>query len=121
MTIADAAILAARKACEEKTSLETIASEEATPSEKTVITPVTSDLKRTEDRGNNRDTRNLRREKNRVSQGVILAIILIACIAGGIYWYLQSDKTSDLQSPATIKTPKNNWKRIFLQFRLMTH
>lgn len=46
MTIADAAILAARKACEEKTSLETIASEEATPSEKTVITPVTSDLKK---------------------------------------------------------------------------
>lgn len=42
-------------------------------------------------------------KKNRVSRGVILAIILIACIAGGIYWYLQSDKTSDLQSPATIK------------------
>ena len=42
-------------------------------------------------------------KKNRVSLGVILAIILIACIAGGIYWYLQSDKTSDLQSPATIK------------------
>ena len=46
MTIADAAILAARKACEEKTSLETIASEEATPSEKTVITPVTSDFEK---------------------------------------------------------------------------
>jgi nucleoid-associated protein YgaU len=28
---------------------------------------------------------------------------LIVCITGGIYWYLQSDKTSDLQSPATIK------------------
>lgn len=87
MTIADAAILAARKACEEKTSLETIASEEATPSEKTVITPVTSDF-----------------EKEQSFLGrVILAIILIACIAGGIYWYLQSDKTSDLQSLATIK------------------
>lgn len=69
MTIANAAILAARKACEEKTSLETIASEEATPSEKTVITPVTSDLKRTEDRGNNRDTRNLRREKEQSFPG----------------------------------------------------
>lgn len=46
MTIADAAILAARKACEEKTSLATIASEEATPSEKTVITPVTSDFEK---------------------------------------------------------------------------
>lgn len=46
MTIADAAILAARKACEEKTSLETTASEEATPSEKTVITPVTSDFEK---------------------------------------------------------------------------
>ena len=90
MTIADAAILAARKACEEKTSLETIASEEATPSEKTVITPVTSDFEKEQN-------------TDKVSQGVILAIILIACIAGGIYWYLQSDKTSDLQSPATIK------------------
>lgn len=28
---------------------------------------------------------------------------MIVCIASGIYWYLQSDKTSDLQSPATIK------------------
>lgn len=46
MTIADAAILAARKACEEKTSLETTASEEATPSEQTVITPVTSDFEK---------------------------------------------------------------------------
>lgn len=60
-------------------------------------------MKRTEDRGDNRSTRNLRREKNRVSRGIILVIILIVCITGGIYWYLQSDKTSDLQSPATIK------------------
>lgn len=122
MTIADAAILAARKACEEKTSLETIASEEATPSEKTVITPVTSDFEKEQKIEETTETQEISEEKkNRVSQGVILAIILIACIAGGIYWYLQSDKTSDLQSPATIKTPKNNWKRIFLQFRLMTH
>ena len=53
-----------------KASLETTASEEATPSEKTVITPVTSDFeKRTEDRGNNRDTRNLRREKEQSFPG----------------------------------------------------
>lgn len=77
MTIADAAILAARKACEEKTSLETTETQEISEE-----------------------------KKNRVSRGVILAIILIACIAGGIYWYLQSDKTSDLQSPATIKKPQ---------------
>ena len=104
MTIADAAILAARKACEEKTSLETIASEEATPSEKTVITPVTSDFEKEQKIEETTETQEISEEKkNRVSQGVILAIILIACIAGGIYWYLQSDKTSDLQSPATIK------------------
>ena len=104
MTIADAAILAARKACEEKTSLETIASEEATPSEKTVITPVTSDFEKEQKIEETTETQEISEEKkNRVSQGVILAIILIACIAGVIYWYLQSDKTSDLQSPATIK------------------
>ena len=104
MTIADAAILAARKACEEKTSLETIASEEATPSEKTVITPVTSDFEKEQKIEETTETQEISEEKkNKVSQGVILAIILIACIAGGIYWYLQSDKTSDLQSPATIK------------------
>ena len=104
MTIADVAILAARKACEEKTSLETIASEEATPSEKTVITPVTSDFEKEQKIEETTETQEISEEKkNRVSQGVILAIILIACIAGGIYWYLQSDKTSDLQSPATIK------------------
>ena len=104
MTIADAAILAARKACEEKTSLETIASEEATPSEKTVITPVTSDFEKEQKIEETTETQEISEEKkNRVSRGVILAIILIACIAGGIYWYLQSDKTSDLQSPATIK------------------
>lgn len=104
MTIADAAILAARKACEEKTSLETIASEEATPSEKTVITSVTSDFEKEQKIEETTETQEISEEKkNRVSQGVILAIILIACIAGGIYWYLQSDKTSDLQSPATIK------------------
>ena len=104
MTIADAAILAARKACEEKTSLETIASEEATPSEKTVITPVTSDFEKEQKIEETTETQEISEEKkNRVSLGVILAIILIACIAGGIYWYLQSDKTSDLQSPATIK------------------
>lgn len=104
MTIADAAILAARKACEEKTSLATIASEEATPSEKTVITPVTSDFEKEQKIEETTETQEISEEKkNKVSQGVILAIILIACIAGGIYWYLQSDKTSDLQSPATIK------------------
>lgn len=104
MTIADAAILAARKACEEKTSLETIASEEATPSEKTVITPVTSDFEKEQKIEETTETQEISEEKkNRVSRGVILAIILIACIAGGIYWYLQSDKTSDLQSLATIK------------------
>ena len=104
MTIADAAILAARKACEEKTSLETIASEEATPSEKTVITPVTSDFEKEQKIEETTETQEISEEKkNKVSQGVILAIILIACIAGGIYWYLQSDKTSDLQSLATIK------------------
>ena len=81
-----------------------IASEEATPSEKTVITPVTSDFEKEQKIEETTETQEISEEKkNRVSRGVILAIILIACIAGGIYWYLQSDKTSDLQSPATIK------------------
>lgn len=44
MTIADAAILAAHKACEEKTSLEIIVPQEATPSEKTVT--VTSNFEK---------------------------------------------------------------------------
>lgn len=35
---------------------------------------------------------------------ILLAIVLIACIAGGIYWYLQSDKPTDVPPPATIET-----------------
>ena len=70
MTIADAAILAARKACEEKTSLETTASQEATPSEKTVITPVTSDFEKEQKiEETTEDTRNLRREKEQSFPG----------------------------------------------------
>lgn len=81
------------KLVKKKTSLETIASEEATPSEKTVITPVTSDFEKEQKIEETTETQEISEEKkNRVSQGVILAIILIACIAGGIYWYLQSDK-----------------------------
>ena len=82
----------------------TIASEEATPSEKTVITPVTSDFEKEQKIEETTEAQEISGEKkNRVSRGIILVIILIVCITGGIYWYLQSDKTSDLQSPATIK------------------
>lgn len=63
MTIADVAILAARKACEEKTSLETIASEEATPSEKTVITPVTSDFEKEQKIEETTETQEISEEK----------------------------------------------------------
>lgn len=102
MTIADAAILAAHKACEEKTSLEIIVPQEATPSEKTVT--VTSNFEKEQKIEETTEAQEISGEKkNRVSQGIILVIILIVCITGGIYWYLQSDKTSDLQSPATIK------------------
>ena len=92
------------KLVKKKTSLETIASEEATPSEKTVITPVTSDFEKEQKIEETTEAQEISGEKkNRVSRGIILVIILIVCITGGIYWYLQSDKTSDLQSPATIK------------------
>lgn len=102
MTIADAAILAAHKACEEKTSLEIIVPQEATPSEKTVT--VTSNFEKEQKIEETTEAQEISGEKkNRVSRGIILVIILIVCITGGIYWYLQSDKTSDLQSPATIK------------------
>ena len=102
MTIADAAILAACKACEEKTSLEIIVPQEATPSEKTVT--VTSNFEKEQKIEETTEAQEISGEKkNRVSRGIILVIILIVCITGGIYWYLQSDKTSDLQSPATIK------------------
>ena len=102
MTIADAAILAAHKACEEKTSLEIIVPQEATPSEKTVT--VTSNFEKEQKIEETTEAQELSGEKkNRVSRGIILVIILIVCITGGIYWYLQSDKTSDLQSSATIK------------------
>lgn len=102
MTIADAAILAAHKACKEKTSLEIIVPQEATPSEKTVT--VTSNFEKEQKIEETTEAQEISGEKkNRVSRGIILVIILIVCITGGIYWYLQSDKTSDLQSPATIK------------------
>lgn len=102
MTIADAAILAAHKACEEKTSLEIIVPQEATPSEKTVT--VTSNFEKEQKIEETTEAQEISGEKkNRVSRGIILVIILIVCITGGIYWYLQSDKTSDLQSSATIK------------------
>lgn len=102
MTIADAAILAAHKACEEKTSLEIIVPQEATPSEKTVT--VTSNFEKEQKIEETTEAQEISGEKkNRVSRGIIFVIILIVCITGGIYWYLQSDKTSDLQSPATIK------------------
>ena len=102
MTIADAAILAAHKACEEKTSLEIIVPQEATPSEKTVT--VTSNFEKEQKIEETTEAQEISGEKkNRVSRGIILVISWIVCITGGIYWYLQSDKTSDLQSPATIK------------------
>lgn len=112
MTIADAAILAAHKACEEKTSLEIIVPQEATPSEKTVT--VTSNFEKEQKIEETTEAQEISGEKkNRVSRGIILVIILIVCITGGIYWYLQSDKTSDLQSPATIKNTQEQLDNSF--------
>ena len=68
MTIADAAILAAHKACEEKTSLEIIVPQEATPSEKTVT--VTSNFEKEQKiEETTESTRNLRREKEQSFPG----------------------------------------------------
>ena len=86
MTIADAAMLAAR---EGKTLSETMVSEEANPSEEPMTPAVTSDFEE--------------EKKTNTPWGIIIAIILIICIAGGIYYYLQSDNTPYSQTPATIK------------------
>ena len=93
MTIADAAILAAHKACEEKTSLEIIVPQEATPSEKTVT--VTSNFEKEQKIEETTEAQEISGEKkNRVSRGIILVIILIVCIS-------QSQQTV---SPSTKKS-----------------
>ncbi len=107
MTIADAAILAARETCEAEAS-EAIVSKKVTPSENTVITPIPSDLEEEKKIEKTTEVQETSGEKkNKTPWRIILVIILVVCTAGGIYWYLQSDKNPDLQSPAAIKnTPK---------------
>ena len=107
MTIADVAILAARETCEAEAS-EAIVSKKVPPSENTVITPVPSDLEEEKKIEKTTEVQETSGEKkNKTPWRIILVIILVVCTAGGIYWYLQSDKNPDLQSPAAIKnTPK---------------
>lgn len=45
-------------------------------------------------------------KKTKTPWKLLVAIILIACIAGGIYWYLQSDNTPSPQPPVTVKAPQ---------------
>lgn len=82
ITIADAAMLAAREAGERKI-------------EETA------------------EVEDVSREKNsKALWRVLFAIILIVCIVGSIYCYLQSDKTLDLQSPATIKNTQEQLEKV---------
>lgn len=90
MTIADAAILAAS---EGKTLSETIAPKEEKPSEEQEAEETAKITDTSEER------------KKQTPWGIILlAIVLIACIAGGIYWYLQPDKTPETQPADAIET-----------------
>ncbi len=98
MTIADAAILAAR---EGKTLSETIVSEDTNLSEEPITPAATPNL----------EERKAKEEKKaKTPWGIIIAIVLILCLAGGIYWYLQSDKTSASQTPATTNLSQTQLK-----------
>lgn len=98
MTIADAAILAAR---EGKTLSETIVSEDTNLSEEPITPAATPNL----------EERKAKEEKKaKTPWGIIIAIVLILCLAGGIYWYFQSDKTSASQTPATTNLSQTQLK-----------
>lgn len=98
MTIADAAILAAR---EGKTLSETIVSEDTNLSEESITPAATPNL----------EERKAKEEKKaKTPWGIIIAIVLILCLAGGIYWYFQSDKTSASQTPATTNLSQTQLK-----------
>ena len=98
MTIADAAIQAAR---EGKTLSEAMASEEAQP----VVAPIVSDPEEEKTAEEAPETTETKHTKT--LWAIVIAVILILCIAGGIYWYLQSsDNAPASQSPVTIVTPQ---------------
>ncbi|MCD7926428.1 MAG: HU family DNA-binding protein [Bacteroides sp.] len=102
MTIADAAMMAAR---EEKTLSEVIASEDINQKEEEPEAPIipqekVEEIKKQEETGE---------KKAKTPWGIIIAIILILCIAGCIYCYLQpGDKKELPQTPATSTTSQAN-------------
>lgn len=102
MTIADAAMMAAR---EEKTLSEVIASEDINQKEEEPEAPIipqekVEEIKKQEETGE---------KKAKTPGGIIIAIILILCIAGCIYCYFQpGDKKELPQTPATSTTSQAN-------------
>lgn len=102
MTIADAAMMAAR---EEKTLSEVIASEDINQKEEEPEAPIipkekVEEIKKQKETGE---------KKAKAPWGIIIAIILILCIAGCIYCYFQpGDKKELPQTPATSTTSQAN-------------
>lgn len=110
MTIADAAMLAA---CERKTLSEAIASQEIItepkpesqvneqPEDETEEIEITESLTATKklqeyEKGD---------RKAKTPWGIIIAIIFILCIAGGIYWYMQTgNNDASSQTSPTVST-----------------
>lgn len=103
MTIADAAIKAAS---EGKPLSETIASQEV-DTEKGQEAPVSTLKEEKIEEVKEEAIKEPEEKKTKSPWGIIIAIILILCVAGGIYWYLQADKKEPApQIPVTTTTPK---------------
>lgn len=90
MTIADAAMLAAR----EGKTLSEITSEDRLQKEEKNIAETSPKIEMTDKE--KPQTRRVEK-KTRISWGIIIAVVIfIVCIAGGIYWYFQCNKKDSI-------------------------